>query len=138
MRLALSSLAAFALMGCATSEVDEETLIVATLDNIEEESIILSLDNSTSREICVDPQSWPNEAGEVHYASDWIFIETNGRKFSIHDSNLGYCPTGCEYIRVKSGDILQAKIPYKNFSLPNSLYYAEKKIFYKLRNYGPC
>ena len=111
-----------ALIGCVSHIQPHSTSEVVMLDNPSEELIEISVKNNTDDQICIASETWPNQFGEIHFAYGWVFLMVDQNRFSIKDFNTGSCPKGCEPILVRSGKTLKAKIPYRNFDLPNKFY----------------
>ncbi|HWW11691.1 MAG TPA: hypothetical protein VN018_04175 [Brevundimonas sp.] len=79
----------------------------------------LSLANPSSYDRCIVQENWPTRGGQLHFASEQVFVEDDGRRFPIRDENTGYC-LYCE-LRIPAGSSITATLPYAEFpSLPDS------------------
>ncbi len=55
----------------------------------------------------------------MHFASERVRVEDDGRRFSIREENTGYCPD-CQ-IRIPARSSITATLPYAQFPrLPES------------------
>jgi len=75
----------------------------------------VSLANPSAYERCVESESWPNAAGWIHFASDVVFAEVDGDRFSLRERNVGYCFGGCQVVRIPPNGRVSAQLPYGEF-----------------------
>jgi hypothetical protein len=74
---------------------------------------LLSLDDRT---LCISIGDWPNEAGEIQGASQWVSIESAGKTYHAHDPTvIADCFIGDCAMRVKPHGTLSGFIPYSAF-----------------------
>ena len=66
-------------------------------ENYEERRFEVHVNSTTSRTLCIDSDSWPNDLGQVHYASDRVHVTSRGKEFPVRDRNFGYCVPTREY-----------------------------------------
>jgi len=87
-----------------------------------ESRIELVYHNDTDRFVCLLPGSWPNTAGKINFASDYMALVIDGMRFPVVGFNTGYCaePNGCA-THVAPGEIVSASIPYSDFDVPPEL-----------------
>ena len=103
-------------------------------DNPSQERIDLSFENKSSRSVCLLPEFWPNQAGKVNQASDYIHLVVNQQVFRLTSFNTGYCPS-C-VTKVRPGEKAEAFIGYADFGLPDSHYHLTKELVFDLRVYN--
>ena len=115
---ALSALAAFFLGCSSTSRIIE--VEYGFIDNVAERRVELTFRNSFDHTVCLLPESWPNSAGKINQASEYVFLVINEQRYPIVDFNTGYCPGDCA-TRVASGGKVLAFIPYSDFDIPLSM-----------------
>jgi hypothetical protein len=126
----LSILMSLSLVGCATLSSDSTFDIAYRLyDQPAEKSIRLEYTNVARKPICLTPENWPNSGGKINQASDRVWLEVEGSKYSIADFNTGYC-MACA-TKIKPSEKIVGIIPYSEFSLPPSKYQAAKRLNFK-------
>ncbi len=82
-------------------------------------AFLVSLTNPSTYPRCITSESWPTRDGQMHFASERVFVEDDGSHFAIRDENTGYCP-GCQ-IRIAAKSSITASLPYSEFpGLPAS------------------
>lgn len=100
-------------------------------DKPHEKAIHLVYRNDSGRTMCLLPEHWPNDAGKINQASNFVFLLVGEEKFAIENFNTGYCIPGpgapCA-TRVLSGGILRASIGYGQFRLPERLFESAKTL----------
>ena len=96
------------------------------LDVPEERRIEVVFHNYLGYTVCLSPDTWPNQAGKIDQASEYVFLMIDGRRFPIEDFNTGYCP-GC-WLQVSPGETVTASIPYSDFGVPKDLENLEKDL----------
>jgi hypothetical protein len=112
--------------GCATQSALTPIKYEYT-DVPAERRIEVEYRNTTGVTMCLLPEHWPNQAGKINQASDSVFLVAGQERFPIENFNTGYCPQGCA-TRVAPGEKLSSSIPYADFSLPERLRDAPKKL----------
>jgi len=95
----------------------------------EERRIEITYHNDLKDTLCLSPETWPNEAGKINQASEYVFLVIDGRRFPIVDFNTGYCPEadGCA-LYVSPGQETSASISYSDFNVPKDLENLEKEL----------
>lgn len=83
--------------------------------------------NDTDGKVCLLPEHWPNQAGKVNQASDYVFLLVGGKRYPIEYFNTGYCPGGCALI-VRPGETVSSSISYNDFRLPSYARNAPKRL----------
>lgn len=73
----------------------------------------LSLANPSNHDRCILSDTWPTRGGQLHFASERVYVDDDDRRFPIRDENTGYCP-GCQ-IRVPAASSITAALPYAEF-----------------------
>ena len=73
----------------------------------------ISLSNPSSYDRCILSDLWPTRAGQLHFASERVYVEDDGRRFPVRDENTGYCP-GCQ-VRIQAKSAVTATLPYAEF-----------------------
>lgn len=119
----------YLLAGCAllssseyqqVPENEYEFLIKTDKDNRRFELVLRSLSNQP---ICLDYEDWPNANGEMHFASDWVYIMVNNKKYPLAVSNFGSCvrnkPNAC-LLPIASGQELRGHLNFYNFGINTS------------------
>jgi len=117
-----------ALLGCETTSIEPQFFPIAIHDNIGEQKFDIMIQNTSTKSVCIDVQNWPNNVGELHYAADIVSVEIGSKSYPIRDSNLGYCPSGCEDHKIKAGETLEGSIPYKLFEILDSEKNSKKEL----------
>jgi len=80
----------------------------------------ITLISLAHRPLCVQGGNWPDARGDVEGAADWIAVESDGRRFPIHDETYGdrcafSSPPECRLRLMNAGDRLAAFISYDQF-----------------------
>lgn len=111
----------FTLLGC-TSGTGPIPIEYTFSDYPNERRIELGFANESEDFLCLLPGCWPNQAGKIHFASEYVFLIVNDQRFPIVDFNTGYCQgrDGCA-TRVAPGEVVFASISYRDFSIPENL-----------------
>ena len=78
-----------------------------------ESAFRLSLANPSGDDRCIASDLWPTRGGQLDFASERVYVEDDGRRFSIRDENTGYCPD-CQ-VRVPANSSITATLPYSEF-----------------------
>lgn len=73
----------------------------------------LSLANPSDHDRCIAAELWPTAGGQLHFASQRVRVEDDGRVFPIRDENTGYCPD-CQ-VRVPARGGITATLPWSEF-----------------------
>ena len=73
----------------------------------------ISLANASSYDRCIVTDTWPTRGGQMHFASERVYVEDDGNRFPIRDENTGYCP-GCQ-TRIPANSSITATLPYAAF-----------------------
>ena len=110
---------AFLAFSCASSWKPIPTEFVVK-DKPSENRIEVLFTNETEELLCLLPEHWPNQAGKINQASDYVFLLVADRRFPIQDYDTGYCPEGCALV-VRPGETVSSSIPYDDFHLPDDL-----------------
>lgn len=92
-----------------------------------EDRVEVQFTNTTNGKLCLDPEHWPNQAGKINQASEYVYLEIDGKQFPIVDFNTGYCFGGCPTV-VLPGETASASIAYRDFRLPGSLRHEPKRL----------
>ena len=123
--LALVPFALFA-VGCASNWKPVPTEYVFK-DWPSEHRIEVLFTNDTDSRVCLLPEHWPNQAGKINQASEYVFLIVDGNRFPIEDFNTGYCPGGCSLV-VRPGETVSSSVAYDDFRLPADLWHAPKQL----------
>lgn len=75
----------------------------------------VTLANPSAYDRCIASESWPNAAGWIHYSSDVVFVDAGSERYPLRDRNVGYCPGGCEQVRIPAKGSVSARLPYIEF-----------------------
>ena len=97
---------AFLAFSCASSWKPIPTEFVVK-DKPSENRIEVLFTNETEELLCLLPEHWPNQAGKINQASDYVFLLVADRRFPIQDYDTGYCPEGCALV-VRPGERVPA------------------------------
>jgi hypothetical protein len=84
-------------------------------DNPSELRFELTLISYDDRPICLGYGGWPNSSGQIHWGSEWVKLESNGRFIPVHDENFGYCEGSKCTIHVPPHKRLTGFIGYREF-----------------------
>jgi hypothetical protein len=117
---------ALLVVGCASSWEPVPTEYVFK-DRPSEGRVEVLFTNDTENQLCLLPDHWPNQAGKINQASDYVFLLVAGERFPIEDFNTGYCPGGCALV-VHPGETVSSSIAYDDFQLPDDLRRAPKQL----------
>ena len=115
----LALLVVLLVTACATTLAQPWRIAYSYEDDPSNQRLVLKYENRTSRDVCLTPENWPNQAGMLNQAGDTAYIAIDGARFAISDVNTGYCP-GCHF-RVRKGKSVIATMPYSHFGIPNRL-----------------
>ncbi len=112
-------LLSFVIAGCVTkSEIVK--IQYDYFDNPKEKRLDLVYRNTSTHAMCIHPDHWPNVAGKIDQAGDYVYLIVNQQRFPIKNFNTGYCP-GCA-TRVEPGKEIRAFISYEDFNLPEAFH----------------
>jgi hypothetical protein len=116
----------FLVAGCASGWEPVPTEYVFK-DWPSENSVEVLFTNDTDDKLCLLPEHWPNQAGKINQASEYVFLLVSGERFPIEDFNTGYCPGGCALV-VRPGATVSSSIAYDDFQLPTHFRHAPKQL----------
>lgn len=107
------------LAGCASYP---ETIPIdyQLVDNPAKRRIELSWRNTSNKTVCLEPALWPNQAGKIDQAQDYLFLIIGEERFPIENFNTGFCLGGCPTY-VEAGERTEAFLTYADFHLPERL-----------------
>ncbi len=83
--------------------------------------------NDTDGKVCLLPEHWPNHAGKINQASDYVFLIVADERFPIEDFNTGYCIPVCALV-VRPSETVSSSISYDDFRLPSHLHNEPKRL----------
>jgi hypothetical protein len=96
----------------------------AIIDRPQERKFVLTVESLDSRPLCIAVEKWPNRAGQLHFGSVWVKLESSEGTFPARDENFGYCvgPHGepC-LIQIAPGSVLKGSIGYEQFGDPTAI-----------------
>ena len=81
---------------------------------------VVTLRSLDSRPLCLDIENWPNQFGQLHYASSWVKVGSPEGIYPARDKNLGYCLGECT-IRIAPKSALTGFIRYAEFGDPSAI-----------------
>lgn len=99
------------------------------LDQPSKSRIELTYHNLSDSPVCMSPETWPNDKGEVGMPGKYFILIVGGREFPVDETQFDFCPR-CVYF-VLPGEKVTAHVPYSSFSLPSSLANEEKVLRYQ-------
>ena len=113
--LLLGSVAALVVTACASLPVIADRPPLEFEFSPASDAFEVRLANPSAYERCIVSESWPNSAGWIHFSSDIVFVDVDSERFPLRDRNVGYCPGGCEVVRIPPHGSVSAKLPYIEF-----------------------
>lgn len=106
------------------------------IDKPNEAKIEIDFFNDTPHTLCIDSSDWPTRTGTLSSMSESMALLVGEERFPIRDFDTGYCYaksyTDCS-VRVSPGKTITAFIPYKEFNLPQRLWFEPKKLVYPVK-----
>lgn len=126
MRFAKPILIAVILIGCTTVYRERIPLDWRLVDNPSAQRLEISYLNLTDSNICLWPDDWPNQAGKLDSNGGQVKLIVGTDRFPMKDFNTGYCPEGCQPLKVMAGEVITGFFLYADFDLPEELRYSEK------------
>jgi hypothetical protein len=97
--------------------------------------IQLTYTNASKRMMCLMPEHWPNQAGKINQAADYVSLIVDGVSYPIEDFNTGYCIGGCPTY-VSPGETITGFISYRDFNLPVELFSRPKALEFSPRAFA--
>lgn len=94
----------------------------------QEKRIELRYRNPLRETVCLTPDQWPNAAGKIDQAGDYVFVVIDGKRYPMVSFNTGYCPS-C-VTRVAPGEEVLASLSYDDFGIPDKLVTRPKRLVF--------
>lgn len=117
-----------AMLGCASYPVQSTDYIFSYEDKSNERQILLTIQNTSDRELCVENDGWPIDASKYLGAGRRVTLNVDGEAYHYKDYDNEYCTSSACFTSIPPDSKLNGVLLYKDFDMPNSAYFGEKEL----------
>lgn len=113
---------------CAAATIRYISINYTVVDEPAAHQLRLVYRNNETRTICLGPENWPSRDGWLNSPSDDSYVEVDGNRYHLRGGDEN-CP-GCA-MKVRPGLMIEARLPYESFGLPEALYSRPKTLHFR-------
>jgi hypothetical protein len=105
------------------------------VDNHAQSRIEMTYVNNSGVTVCMSPEFWPNEYGNIDSSPDFLGLVVKGQRYKFKETSMGYCFNEDCVFRVRPGERIFGFIKYQDFNLPAELFTEQKYLDFSPTGY---